>query len=78
MLFRSHSLARDFKWLGSYRHGIVHLGGRNEADLRERTLAVSRLLGWTAPYADKLADPRGATAAPAWLGASVSNPGVSS
>ena len=50
-----HAVARDFKWLGSYRHGIVHLGGRNEADLRERTLQASQLLGWTAPYADQLA-----------------------
>ncbi|WP_418317879.1 ATP-grasp domain-containing protein [Piscinibacter sakaiensis] len=50
-----HSLARDFKWLGSYRMGIVHLGGRDEADLRERTLRASAVLGWTAPYADQLA-----------------------
>ena len=27
------STARDFKWLGSYRYGILHLGGQNEADL---------------------------------------------
>ena len=47
-----HSLARDFKWLGSYRLGIVHLGGRDEHDLRERTIRASSLLGWTAPYAD--------------------------
>jgi biotin carboxylase len=49
-----HSLARDFKWLGSYRHGIVHLGGHDAADLRERTLRASQLLGWVAPYADQL------------------------
>ncbi len=49
-----HSLQRDFKWLGSYRYGIVHLGGRDEHDLRERTLQASALLGWTAPYADQL------------------------
>ena len=49
-----HSLARDFKWLGSYRHGIVHLGGRDAADLRERTVRASHLLGWVAPYADQL------------------------
>ncbi len=51
-----HAVARDFKWLGSYRHGIVHLGGRNEADLRERTLQASQLLGWTAPYLDPRVD----------------------
>ena len=52
-----HSLDRDFKWLGSYRYGIVHLGGRDEAQLRARTLQASRLLGWTAPYADQLSAP---------------------
>ncbi len=46
------SLARDFKWLGSHRYGIVHLGGRNAADLRARCEAASALLGWPAPYAD--------------------------
>ena len=49
-----HSLARDFKWLGSYRHGIVHLGGRDAADLRERTVRASQMLGWLPPYADPL------------------------
>ena len=48
-----HSLARDFKWLGSYRHGIVHLGGQDAHDLRERTVRASQLLGWVAPYADQ-------------------------
>jgi hypothetical protein len=66
-----HALARDFKWLGSYRHGIVHLGGRNEAHLRERTLQASRLLGWTAPYAEQL----GTRAQAAWQGHPISNPG---
>lgn len=49
-----HALARDFKWLGSYRHGIVHLGGRDACDLRERTVQASQILGWVAPYADQL------------------------
>jgi hypothetical protein len=48
-----HALERDFKWLGSHRYGIVHLGGRDEHDLRERTLQASALLGWPAPYADQ-------------------------
>jgi hypothetical protein len=55
LLFRfakSHGqIARDFKWLGSYRYGILHLGGRDARDLRERCLAASELLGWPAPYA---------------------------
>ena len=55
-----HSLERDFKWLGSHRYGIVHLGGRDEQDLRERTLQASALLGWPAPYADQLTAPSGA------------------
>jgi biotin carboxylase len=46
-----HSLARDFKWLGSYRYGILHLGGRDAADLRRRCEAASAILGWPAPYA---------------------------
>ena len=68
-----HAVQRDFKWLGSYRHGIVHLGGRNEAQLRERTLQASRLLGWTAPYADQLkAEPL-----PLWQGPPMTHPGAS-
>jgi hypothetical protein len=47
-----HSLDRDFKWLGSYRYGILHLGGRDSADLRQRCVSASALLGWPAPYAD--------------------------
>lgn len=46
------SVARDFKWLGSYRYGITHLGGRDAADLRARCEAASALLGWRAPYAE--------------------------
>jgi biotin carboxylase len=46
------SIARDYKWLGSYRYGITHLGGRDEADLRARCETASALLGWVAPYAE--------------------------
>ena len=46
------SIARDFKWLGSYRYGITHLGGRDAADLRAHCEAASALLGWPAPYAE--------------------------
>ncbi len=48
----AHGLQRDFKWLGSWRHGIVHLEGHDEADLRERAERASTLLGWTPPYAE--------------------------
>jgi ATP-grasp domain len=47
-----HSLERDFKWLGSHRYAIVHLGGRDAHDLRRRCEAASAILGWPAPYAD--------------------------
>lgn len=57
------SLRRDFKWLGSHRYAVLHLGGRDEHDLRERALRVSTALGWPAPYADAAA-PR--PAPPAW------------
>ena len=45
------SMQRDFKWLGSYRYGILHLGGADAADLRARCEHASALLGWPAPYA---------------------------
>jgi len=41
-------VARDFKWLGSYRYGILHLDGRDAADLALRCQAASELLGWPA------------------------------
>ncbi|MBL8383915.1 MAG: ATP-grasp domain-containing protein [Burkholderiales bacterium] len=43
-------VARDHKWLGSYRHGILHLGGQDAADLRARAEEASRILGWVPPY----------------------------
>ena len=51
------SIARDFKWLGSYRYGIVHLGGRDAADLRQRADAASALLGWPSPYLEAQVEP---------------------
>jgi hypothetical protein len=45
-----HSLDRDYTWLGSHRYGILHLGGENWQDLRERCERASTLLGWPAPY----------------------------
>lgn len=48
-----HALERDFKWLGSHRYGILHLGGRDAHDLRERCERASALLGWPPPYADE-------------------------
>ena len=48
-------IQRDFKWLGNYRYGIMHLGGRNAGDLRARCERASSLLGWPAPYAEDVA-----------------------
>jgi len=45
------SLARDYKWLGSHRYAVMHLGGRDEHDLEQRCRAASALFGWPAPYA---------------------------
>lgn len=58
------SMQRDFKWLGSYRYGIVHLGGRDADDLRARCEAASALLGWPAPYR-LVHEPSGVPASPA-------------
>lgn len=44
-------LARELKWLGSHRYGIVHLGARDADDLRARGERASALLGWPAPFA---------------------------
>jgi len=56
LLFRypksAGAVARDHKWLGSWRYGIVHLGGSDEADLRGRCEQAGALLGWPAPYAE--------------------------
>jgi len=46
-------IARDFKWLGSYRYGILHLGGRDAVDLRERCARASELLGWRSVCVDQ-------------------------
>ena len=56
------AMQRDFKWLGSYRYGIVHLGGSDARDLRQRCERASALLGWPAPYADTRLEPSSARA----------------
>ena len=71
---QGRELARDFKWLGSWRYGIIHLQGRDEQHLRERCLHASALLGWRAPYADQLHSP---AAALRWSSVSASISGVS-
>ena len=69
-------LQRDFKWLGSHRYGIVHLGGKDPADLHQRALAASRLLGWTAPYADAWAGASAEHEAAVDLSAPLNNPSL--
>jgi hypothetical protein len=39
-------LARDFKWLGSHRYGVMHLGGEDPFDLHDRYARACALLGW--------------------------------
>jgi hypothetical protein len=51
-----HSLARDFKWLASYRYGILHLSGRDTQDLQERCQRASGILHWPIPYASDLSE----------------------
>jgi hypothetical protein len=59
-----HALARDFKWLGSHRYGILHLHGRDAAHLKRRAEAASALLGWPPPYADSLGQDHAVTNLP--------------
>ena len=59
-----HALQRDFKWTGSHRYGIVHLGGEDRDDLRARAELASALLGWPAPYLDARTTEAAATTAP--------------
>jgi len=49
-------IQRDFKWLGSYRYGIMHLGGKDPKDLRRRCQQASDLLSWPAPYSEDCAN----------------------
>ena len=46
----SAEIARDFKWLGSYRYGLLNLHGKDANDLRKRCQQASAILNWTAPY----------------------------
>ncbi|MFP5460030.1 MAG: acetyl-CoA carboxylase biotin carboxylase subunit family protein [Gammaproteobacteria bacterium] len=48
------ALERDLKWTGSHRYGVVHLGGRDRDQLRQRAEHASALLGWPAPYLDQM------------------------
>lgn len=47
------SLGRDYKWLGSHRYAVMHLGGRDGFDLEQQCRCASALLGWPAPYAEQ-------------------------
>lgn len=45
---RGRALAREYKWLGSHRYGVLHLGAADPAALHERYAAACRVLGWPA------------------------------
>ncbi len=62
---KGSGLARDYKWLGSHRYGILHLDGRDATELRARAEHASALLGWPVPYAEAVvAEGPAAPAAP--------------
>ncbi len=48
---RGAALGRDFKWTGSHRYGIVHLGASDHDHLRLHAERASAVLGWPTPYA---------------------------
>jgi hypothetical protein len=49
---QGRALARDFKWLGNTRYGVLNLGAPDAAALRRDAALAARLLGWPdAPYA---------------------------
>jgi hypothetical protein len=56
------SMARDFKWLGSYRYGVLHLNGRDQTDLHQRCKRASEQLGWPAPCREPALAPSALTA----------------
>jgi hypothetical protein len=43
-LKRGGSLAREMKWLGSYRYAVVNMGGGSSEDLNQRFHALRRQL----------------------------------
>jgi hypothetical protein len=43
-LKRGASLAREMKWLGSYRYAVVNMGARSQEDLHARFHGLARLL----------------------------------
>jgi len=51
---QGRGLERDFKWLGSHRYGVMHLGGIDVIDLHERYRRACMLLGWPAAEARDL------------------------
>jgi hypothetical protein len=51
------AIERDFKWLDSYRYGLVHVGAQDADDLRHRCARAAVVLGWpNAPYAEGVPD----------------------
>ena len=48
------AILRDFKWLGSFRYGIAHLGAHDWPDLHHRASLLSAALGWPTPFAQDL------------------------
>jgi hypothetical protein len=57
---RGAGVARDFRWTGSHRYGIVHLGAADWDALRTAAEHASALIGWPAPFMDEPAGQRAA------------------
>lgn len=43
---RGRALAREYKWLGSHRYGVLHLGAPDARALARRYAGACRVLGW--------------------------------
>ena len=43
-LKRGQALAREIKWLGSYRYAVINLGGASEEILNRRHAEIQRML----------------------------------
>jgi len=74
---RGRALARDYRWTGSHRYGIVHLGGHDREHLRQRCEDASVLLGWPAPYLDHMPLPARAHVAAPGIAANTTSAEVS-
>ena len=48
----TRAIARELRWVGSYRYAVLFLGGSSPQDLNQRCHDASETLGWPAPTGD--------------------------